>query len=104
MLSKIQIITAKQFVKPISALIVVPIAISYLILAITSTSSQQNTVGTYKTVIIQPNIDPYNDKFYFAPEKHLHNLLVQLGSKLDSTIDFLVLPETYLTEDFTEGR
>ena len=93
--------SVKQFVKPISVL-VIPIIVSYLILSISTT--QQNTVGSYKTLIVQPNIDPYNDKFYFAPEKHLHNLLVQLNNKLDSTIDFLVLPETYLTEDFTEGR
>ncbi len=90
----------KQFAKP-AAFIVVPIAVSYLILSICTT--QAYSTGSYKTVIVQPNVDPYNDKFYFAPEIQLHNLLMQLQGKLDSTVDFLVLPETFLTESFTEG-
>ena len=91
----------KQFAKP-AAFIIVPIAVSYLILSICTT--QAYSTGSYKTVIVQPNVDPYNDKFYFAPEIQLHNLLIQLQGKLDSTIDYLVLPETFLTEDFTEGQ
>ncbi|MBC7696310.1 MAG: apolipoprotein N-acyltransferase [Burkholderiales bacterium] len=91
----------KQLAKPVGALIA-PIILSYLILAIRTT--HLNSGKTYKTVIVQPNVDPYNDKFYFEPAVQLHNLLVQLNSKLDSTVDFLVLPETYLTEDFTEGK
>jgi apolipoprotein N-acyltransferase len=96
---------AKQFAKPAAA-IIIPIAISYLMLALTSTSSVTSDTEkkTYKTLIVQPNVDPYNDKFYFAPEIQLHNLLIQLQGKLDSTIDYLVLPETFLTEDFTEGQ
>ena len=91
----------KQFAKPI-ALIIVPIAVSYLILALSSTSSVAKE-KSYKTIIVQPNVDPYNDKFYFAPEVQLHNLLLQIKGKLDSSVDFLVLPETFLTENFTEG-
>jgi len=93
--------TIKKFAKP-ATFIIVPIAISYIILSISTTHT--NSSGTYKTVIVQPNVDPYNDKFYFAPEIQLHNLLIQLQGKLDSTVDFLVLPETFLTEDYTEGR
>ncbi|MFN8117476.1 MAG: apolipoprotein N-acyltransferase [Bacteroidia bacterium] len=91
----------KQIAKPIAA-IIIPIALSYAILSISTT--HQNSSNGYKTVIVQPNVDPYNDKFYFAPEVQLHNLLVQIKGKVDSTVDFLALPETFLTEDFTEGR
>lgn len=93
--------TIKQIAKPI-ALIITPIALSYIILSISTT--QLNSVGSYKTLIVQPNVDPYNDKFYFEPQVQLHNLLKQLNGKLDSTIDFLVLPETYLTENIFEGH
>ncbi len=92
--------TIKQFAKPIAA-IIIPMALSYMILAIST--SHLNSEDGYKTVIVQPNVDPYNDKFYDAPEVQLHNALVQLQGKLDSTADFLVFPETYLTEDYTEG-
>lgn len=91
----------KQVVKPIIA-IVFPITVSYFILSISTTN--QNGKGDYKTVIVQPNVDPYNEKFYFEPGVQLQNLLKQLDGKLDSTVDFLVLPETFLTENIFEGK
>jgi apolipoprotein N-acyltransferase len=90
----------KQFAKP-AAFIIAPIAVSFLILSISTTPTNSN--GSYKTVIVQPNVDPYNDKFYVEPQIQLQNLLVQLNGKLDASVDFLVLPETFLTESFTEG-
>lgn len=90
----------KSIAKPV-ALILIPIIISY---GIVSSASHINSEDTYKTVVVQPNVDPYNDKFYFEPSVQLHNLLMQLNGKLDSTVDFLVLPETYLTENIFEGN
>lgn len=92
----------KQFVKPI-AIIVAPITISYLIYAFEPQIENLNQ-RTYKTIIVQPNVDPYNEKFYFEPEIQLQNLLKQLKGRLDSTVDFLVLPETFLTENIYEGH
>jgi apolipoprotein N-acyltransferase len=91
----------QSFIKPLSALLV-PIALSYILLSIST--AQQNNSGIYKTVVVQPNIDPYNDKFNSAPADQLRNLMGQINGKLDSTVDFLVLPETFLTESFIEGR
>ncbi len=98
----------KTILKPITILIV-PILISYLLIyknSIKSTSSAlyHKEIKRYKTIIIQPNVDPYNAKFYFEPSIQLHNLLIQIKDKIDSTIDFLILPETYLTENFIEGQ
>lgn len=90
----------KHLLKPI-VVIVVPILFSYLILSL---QKKDLNGKTYKTLVVQPNLDPYNEKFYFEPELQLQNLLVQLNGKLDSTIDFLVLPETFLTEDIFEGQ
>lgn len=81
--------------------LIVPIIISYVIVF---TANQTHTTGSYKTVIVQPNVDPYNDKFYFAPEKQLHKLLVQINGKIDTSTKFLVLPETFLTENYVEGK
>ena len=93
--------SVKQLAKP-AAFIILPIILSYIILSISTT--HLNSTGSYKTIIVQPNVDPYNDKFYFEPKVQLQNLLKQLNGKLDSTIDFLVLPETYLTENIFEGQ
>ena len=92
--------SVKQFAKPVAAL-VVPILFSYLILSL---HNADGTGKKYKTLIVQPNVDPYNEKFYFEPEKQLQNLMIQLNGKLDSTIDYLVLPETFLTENIFEGK
>ncbi len=91
----------KQLSKPVLALLI-PILISYIILSISTT--HLNSDKNYKTVLVQPNVDPYNDKFYFEPAVQLHNLLNQINGRLDSTVDFLVLPETFLTENIVEGQ
>ena len=91
----------KKIVTPV-AMILVPIIISYVIKS--THHSSLITKNSYKTVVVQPNVDPYNEKFYFEPEVQLHNLLNQLNHQLDSTVDFLVLPETYLTENVFEGK
>lgn len=94
--------SAKQLAKPVT-FIFVPIAVSFLILSFSNTK-ETSTTKAYKTTIVQPNVDPYNEKFYFEPEKQLANLLKQVSGKIDSTTDFLVLPETFLTENIFEGR
>ena len=90
----------KQFLKPV-LVIIIPIALSYIILL---TFSLPKSEKTYKTLVVQPNVDPYNDKFYTAPEIQLHLMLKQVSGALDSTVDFLVLPETFLTENIYEGK
>ncbi len=86
--------------------ILIPIICSYAILFIRSSSFEDsaNAPESYKTLVVQPNVDPYNDKFYTEPEKQLGMLLQQIHGKIDSTVDFLVLPETFLTEEVYEGH
>ncbi len=93
----------QKMVKPILA-ILAPLFFSLILYWFTSQKTAAQKNESYKTVVIQPNIDPYNDKFYFEPEVHLQNLLKQVKGQLDSTVDFLVLPETYLTENIFEGK
>ena len=96
----------KTIAKPIAA-IIIPIIVSYIILEYRSSfykSKTNKSVHFNKTLIVQPNVDPYNDKFSLGPEIQLQNLVKQIHSKLDSTIDYLVLPETFLTEDIFEGE
>lgn len=54
-------------------------------------------------VALQPNIDPYNDKFGGMPEeKQLEILLNLAASKGDGTTDFFVAPETALPDEIWE--
>ncbi len=96
-------VSVKQFALPI-VVIILPVILSFLILQLNLVNIDNNKIKLYKTVIVQPNIDPYNEKFYFEPEVQLSNLLKQLKVSVDSTTDFLVLPETYLTENIFEGK
>ncbi len=90
----------KQFTKPVLA-ILIPIILSYAILL---TFSLKNKEESYKTLVVQPNVDPYNDKFYTEPEIQLQKLVQQVHGTLDSTVDYLVMPETFLTENIFEGK
>jgi apolipoprotein N-acyltransferase len=96
----------KAITKPI-VLVIVPILVSYIILNYRASFYKTKVgpnVSFNKTLLIQPNVDPYNDKFNTEPQVQLQNLVKQMGSKLDSTVDYLVLPETYLTENIYEGE
>lgn len=54
-------------------------------------------------VIVQPNIDPYSEKFYGMNfEEQLNKMLALAKQKTDSSTDYLVFPETALTEEIWE--
>lgn len=80
-------------------LLAVPIAVSYCILAIPS-----NLKDSINTVIVQPNIDPYNEKFVSDYEDQLQKMLQLAAENIDSTTDYAIFPETALTENLWEGE
>jgi len=55
-------------------------------------------------VVVQPNIDPYNDKFNGDFKGQLKKMLDLADKQVDSTTDYLVFPETALTENLDESR
>lgn len=55
----------------------------------------QDSKGEMEVVIVQPNIDPYKDKFSGMAESEQIDLMVELArEKVDEKTDLLVLPET----------
>jgi apolipoprotein N-acyltransferase len=54
-------------------------------------------------VVIQPSIDPYAK---FGPQfrEHLEKMLATAETKMDTSVDYLVLPETALVESFWENE
>lgn len=55
-----------------------------------------------KVVVVQPNIDPYKEKFgAIEPMEQLERMLAQAGPLMDSSVALVVMPETALQEPAT---
>lgn len=82
----------KAYLKP-ALIVIVPILLSYTILAVRTVTPDKKISVT----VIQPNIDPYNEKFisgFNAQLNKLHQQLLQ--QKLNKKTDLVVLPETFI--------
>jgi len=85
------------------AIIAIPILLSFIVAARFKMHSRDG-FKKIKVVIVQPNIDPYNEKFSGSYEQQLHKMLLLASQKVDSATEYMVLPETALTEDIWEGE
>jgi apolipoprotein N-acyltransferase len=77
--------------------IFVPMEISFLIY-----SSISETKSPVKVVIVQPNIDPYNEKFSGNDAEQLDKMLKLAATYVDTSTDYVVFPETALAEAIWE--
>jgi apolipoprotein N-acyltransferase len=96
--------TLKYNSKPvlkIAAAIILPILISYLIVFLREPLS--NSAKKYKTVIVQPNIDPYNDKFELGFQVQFFKMLDLIKGKISDSTEYLVLPETFIVQNLDEA-
>lgn len=60
------------------------------------------TGETAKVVVVQPNIDPYKEKFgAIDPMEQLERMLAQARPLMDSSVALVVMPETALQEPTT---
>lgn len=96
------------FSKPIfkiACFIILPILLSYVILVL-YTLKQANVTGRQETkqvVVVQPNIDPYNAKFSMDYQSQFLKVMGLIRGKITEETDFLVLPETFITDDINES-
>lgn len=90
----------RTVLKPL-AVIIIPIILSFIILAIEQPLSENGTKNNM--VIVQPNIDPYNEKFDTDFSIQFLETLKQLQGNINSETDYLVLPETFITTDINEA-
>ena len=62
---------------------------------------------TANVLIVQPNLDPYNEQYILSPEDVIERIKHLTESQLDENTDFLVLPESciqeYAWEDFLDS-
>ncbi len=90
--------TRMAWIKPI-AYILLPLGISYVI----GTRYERSADAEIEVVVVQPNVDPYTEKF--DPNKvdeQVDRLLALSESMLDSSVKLLLWPETALTDNFIE--
>ena len=83
----------KSTVLKCAALILVPIGISYIIY---QTYAQEGE--TAEVVILQPNIDPYSEKYNMSNLKFVKLIKELTRGKISDSTDFLITPETYFAE------
>ena len=60
--------------------------------------------GTHEIVIVQPNIDPYIDKFNVGYEQQLTDFIVLAKTRLTQNTQLLIGPETALQEGIWENK
>ncbi len=93
----------KQYLKRgawIAAIILLPILTSFIV----GVFAFKIWKGGMSVVVVQPNIDPYNEKFFANYQDQLQKMLQLADQKVDSTTQYLLFPETALTEDIWEEQ
>jgi apolipoprotein N-acyltransferase len=78
--------------------LIVPAIISFVIYR-----NYRETPDPVSFVVVQPNIDPYSEQYSLPPTEIIGDILSLSGSKLDSTVNFLVAPESAIQESMWEN-
>lgn len=82
----------KEGWKPV-LLLVIPIAISFIV----TVNSKQNKQSVMNVVVVQPNIDPYDEKFSMnSAQEQLAKLLDLTRKQIQADTRFVIWPETAL--------
>lgn len=84
----------------IAAAIILPILISYLIAW--SRTPLSAPADKRHVLVVQPNVDPYNTKFDLDFQSQFSNVLKQLRGKIKPETDYLIFPETFITDNLNE--
>lgn len=101
-LFKINYTRYKRHILLTAVIIVLPPVFSF---ALYKTCNSKPVSGNNeRVVIVQPNIDPYNEKFLTGYEGQLTRMLQMAEKIIDSTTSYLVFPETALTENIWENN
>ncbi|KAF0196533.1 MAG: apolipoprotein N-acyltransferase [Bacteroidetes bacterium] len=83
----------------IAMLIVVPAVIS---MTVYYTYTEKN--APVDVVVVQPNIDPYDEQYELPASQVIENASKLAESKADSLTDFIVFPESMVQPDWSSGQ
>lgn len=82
----------------LGALIFIPILLSILLLQTRSLGETR----TMEVTVVQPNIDPYNEKFSSPPKAQIKKINDLAAQKITDKTDFIVAPETAIPTSIDE--
>ncbi len=83
--------------------IALPIIVSILVKWSFEHSIEQNK-RNFEVVMVQPNIDPYNEKFTGGPHAQTEKFLLLADSKITPNTKLVIFPETALSFSFFENE
>jgi apolipoprotein N-acyltransferase len=85
--------------KPVTMLTLLVVFLP-MIISLAIFGSYKEKKDPYNIVVVQPNIDPYNEKFFgMDPQLQAIKLLKLADSLTDDSTDYIVAPETALNND-----
>ncbi|MCC6384956.1 MAG: apolipoprotein N-acyltransferase [Bacteroidia bacterium] len=67
-------------------------------------NSHHDKGSPVNVLLVQPNIDPYHDKFNGTGDRQLENMLKLSESKLTDSVQLLIFPETALPDGIWENN
>ncbi|MDI1356358.1 MAG: apolipoprotein N-acyltransferase [bacterium] len=80
----------------IAAIFILPILLSYSIYFIRK-AGEEITKRSIPVVVVQPNMDPYNEKFSVSYAQQFTKMLDLVRGTIHPETKYLVLPETFIT-------
>ena len=83
--------------------IAIPLLVSILVKRSFEHSIEQEK-RNFQVVLVQPNIDPYNEKFTGGPHEQTNKFIKLANSKITSKTQLVVFPETALSFSFFENE
>jgi apolipoprotein N-acyltransferase len=91
-------VSVKQYVA-ILAMVVVPVAVSMIMY-----SNYSEKYAPVDVVVVQPNIDPYDEQYELPAAQVIENASKLAETKADSLTDFIVFPESMVQPDWSSGQ
>lgn len=73
-----------------------------LIVSLSMYFSYEEKIDPVEIVVVQPNIDPYNEKFETDLKRQLDKIYALIDEKVDKETDFIIAPETAISASFFE--
>ena len=93
---KVSKLMIRKFISPL-LLIGLPIALSLYIYRQVETPEKNINI-----ILMQPNIDPYNNKYKLTNSNYLKKFITESKPYLTKKTQYILLPETYFTEGYGE--
>jgi apolipoprotein N-acyltransferase len=96
---KLEIKKQLRLILLISTIFLAPLILSWLIFM-----KYEEKINPVEVVVVQPNIDPYNEKFVSNPESQIHRMLEIAKKYKTPKTKFVLFPETAISAAFDERK